>query len=346
MFAPGDVLYGKLRPYLDKAVLADRDGICSTDILVLRPFSGLRSDFLAELVHTHSFRHHAIQTTRGVNHPRTSWVSLSQFHFHLPPHDEQKAIVRALRAVQDAKEARRREAELERERKAALSAQLFTVGFDRRGANPQWAIQPLGELAEVSYGLTVNQKRRNSPDKVPYLAVANVTRGALRLDTVKQIGMAQGDEDRYRLIRGDVLIVEGNGNPNLLGSAAVWSDELPFALHQNHLIRARCRTELLRPTWLMRFLNSDCGRVQLMGRAKTSSGLHSVNSRVIASLSVPVPALNEQDAAMAVFDAIEAKEAALEKEATLLDELFRAMLEELMSGRLRATALMEEGVLA
>lgn len=37
LFKPGDVLYGKLRPYLDKCVLADGEGICSTDILVLRP---------------------------------------------------------------------------------------------------------------------------------------------------------------------------------------------------------------------------------------------------------------------------------------------------------------------
>src|SRR5262249_11093601 len=37
LFQPGDILYGKLRPYLDKVVEADTDGICSTDILVLRP---------------------------------------------------------------------------------------------------------------------------------------------------------------------------------------------------------------------------------------------------------------------------------------------------------------------
>jgi len=40
-FRKGDILYGKLRPYLDKAVLADREGICSTDILVFRPHKGV-----------------------------------------------------------------------------------------------------------------------------------------------------------------------------------------------------------------------------------------------------------------------------------------------------------------
>src|SRR3989338_8505442 len=36
-FQPRDILYGKLRPYLNKCVVADREGVCSTDILVLRP---------------------------------------------------------------------------------------------------------------------------------------------------------------------------------------------------------------------------------------------------------------------------------------------------------------------
>src|SRR5208283_2317265 len=102
-----------------------------------------------------------------------------------------------------------------------------------------WAVCQLGRLAEVAYGLTVNEDRRKSANTVPYLTLMNVTRGALRLDDVKQIGMLNGDSERYRLKRGDILLVEGNGNPSLLGSAAVWNDELPFALHQNHLIRAR-----------------------------------------------------------------------------------------------------------
>jgi len=44
-FFPGDVLYGKLRPYLDKAVLAEIEGICSTDILVLKANLVLQRDF-------------------------------------------------------------------------------------------------------------------------------------------------------------------------------------------------------------------------------------------------------------------------------------------------------------
>src|SRR4051812_46675046 len=59
-FQAGDVLYGKLRPYLDKAVLVDDSGVCSTELLVLRPKQGVDPRFLAALVHTPGFVEYAI----------------------------------------------------------------------------------------------------------------------------------------------------------------------------------------------------------------------------------------------------------------------------------------------
>src|SRR5687767_4393994 len=51
-FQKGDILYGKLRPYLDKAVLADRDGICSTDTLVFRPALDVCPAYILGLIHS------------------------------------------------------------------------------------------------------------------------------------------------------------------------------------------------------------------------------------------------------------------------------------------------------
>src|SRR5436853_368211 len=49
-FYPGDVLYGKLRPYLDKGALADFQGMCSTDILVLRAQKEAAAEFVVSLL--------------------------------------------------------------------------------------------------------------------------------------------------------------------------------------------------------------------------------------------------------------------------------------------------------
>lgn len=267
----------------------------------------------------------------------------------LPPLSEQRAIARTLRAVQDAIQARRRELELERERKAALMQHLFTKGTRGEptkqtdiGEMPEsWVQVPVRDIASVAYGLTVNQQRRSSPATMPYLTVANVTRGELRLDEVKQIGVVADDALRYRLQPGDVLLVEGNGNPKLLGSAAVWHGELPLALHQNHLIRARPHQERILPEWLMNYINSDAGRAQLLGQGKTSSGLNSINSQVVANLLVPVPSLDEQRDVIGVVRACGTRIQCLEREVGVLEELFRALLEELMTGRLSALPLVE-----
>ena len=119
-FQQGDVLYGKLRPYLDKAVLAEWDGICSTDILVIKTQSSLLPEFLAYLVHTSQFIDYAISTTTGVNHPRTSWKALQKFSIPLPPLAEQREIARMLQAV-DAKIA------AEERRRAALEELFKTL---------------------------------------------------------------------------------------------------------------------------------------------------------------------------------------------------------------------------
>lgn len=125
-FYPGDVLYGKLRPYLDKAVIAEFEGICSTDIIVIKAKpSRLTPEYLIWLVHTKAFLEHAKKTMKGVNHPRTSWNALKKFQLPLPPLEEQKQIAEILRTIDEAIEAKRQKKEkLERMKKAVMEKLL------------------------------------------------------------------------------------------------------------------------------------------------------------------------------------------------------------------------------
>ena len=99
-----DVLYGKLRSYLDKAVIAKMEGICSTDILVFTANPKTAPRFLVYLLHTEAFVNHAVATSTGISHPRTSWDSLGKFTLALPPLSEQRAIANVFQAI-DAKTA-------------------------------------------------------------------------------------------------------------------------------------------------------------------------------------------------------------------------------------------------
>ncbi|MCY3724255.1 MAG: restriction endonuclease subunit S [Candidatus Poribacteria bacterium] len=100
-FYPDDVLYGKLRAYLDKAFIAEMEGICSTDILVFTANPKTCPRFLVYLLHTEAFLNHAVATSTGISHPRTSWDSLGKFTLALPPRPEQRAIAAVFQAIDE-----------------------------------------------------------------------------------------------------------------------------------------------------------------------------------------------------------------------------------------------------
>ncbi|MYK23469.1 restriction endonuclease subunit S [Candidatus Poribacteria bacterium] len=125
-FYPDDVLYGKLRSYLDKAVIAEMEGICSTDILVFTANSKIVPRFLVYLLHTEAFVNHAVATSTGISHPRTSWDSLGKFTFALPSLSEQRAIAAVFQAIDEKTAALEQEVEHLDELFRAMLDELMT----------------------------------------------------------------------------------------------------------------------------------------------------------------------------------------------------------------------------
>ena len=101
IFKVGDVLFGKLRPNLKKYWHAEFEGICSTDILVLRPLEGILNKYLYYLVQSHPFLSFAMSDAAGTKMPRTSWKRLGGFEFLLPPFSEQERIAEILSSIDD-----------------------------------------------------------------------------------------------------------------------------------------------------------------------------------------------------------------------------------------------------
>ncbi len=92
-FNENDILYGKLRPYLNKVWLADFDGVCTTEILVLRSTELLIQKYLYFILQQDKFVQYTISMTEGTSLPRVGWDDISRFRIALPPIDEQKTIV-------------------------------------------------------------------------------------------------------------------------------------------------------------------------------------------------------------------------------------------------------------
>lgn len=146
---------------------------------------------------------------------------------------------------------------------------------------------PLASLAEVSYGLTVDPSGRAGTNRRPYLRVANVQAGYLDLTSVHEISVAPHLVERFSLKSGDVLVCEGN-SPHLVGRPALWNDEIPGCLHQNHVLRIRCGPDIS-PEYLLAYMNTPYVRAHFLARAKQTTNLATINSTDVKQLSIVVP---------------------------------------------------------
>ncbi|MGC1951347.1 MAG: hypothetical protein WA970_01935 [Gammaproteobacteria bacterium] len=96
VFREGDVLFGKLRPYLAKACHVPRDGVCSAELLVMRPAEILHPRFLLYSVLTPDFVGAVDASTFGAKMPRASWDFIGSLEIRLPPIETQSIIANYL----------------------------------------------------------------------------------------------------------------------------------------------------------------------------------------------------------------------------------------------------------
>jgi type I restriction enzyme S subunit len=120
-FEPGDVLYSKIRPYLRKAVLADRQGLCSADMYPLRPGPLLVPRFLLALVLSERFSQFATAVSMRSGFPKINREELAEYTTALPARGEQERIA----AVLDAHDARIRAEETYRDKLAQVKKGLM-----------------------------------------------------------------------------------------------------------------------------------------------------------------------------------------------------------------------------
>lgn len=218
-------------------------------------------------------------------------AEIASLHIPLPPIPEQRRIVDLLSRAENILRLRR---EAQTTAQAIIPA-LFLDMFGDPATNPKgWSVRPLGSLADVQGGLQVTRARETLPIERPYLRVANVYRDNLDLTEVKTIRMTEAEWLRTELRPGDLLIVEGHGNPQEVGRVAVWGGQIPDCTHQNHLIRARPDSASLLPSYACALLNSASGRQALVRSGKTTSGLSTISARNVKETPVMLPPLEAQ----------------------------------------------------
>ena len=201
----------------------------------------------------------------------------------------------------------------------------------------EWPWLRLGDIAEVSGGLTKNQKRNTLPRKMKYLRVGNVYADRLDLDEISEIGVSEDEWESNRLAQGDLLIVEGNGSVDQIGRVAIWDGSIDRIGHQNHLIRVRFLDGQL-ARFFLSFLMSPLGRDLIVRQASSTSGLHTLSISKVSALPVPVPTPIEQarllEAVAAPLSLVDHQMGEITTALAKITALRQSILKQAFSGRL------------
>jgi type I restriction enzyme S subunit len=348
-FKVGDILFGKLRPYLRKGAQADFDGVCSTDILAFRAKATCESDFLKFVIHSDEFVAHAKSTTSGVQHPRTSWPSLREFRLSLPPLPEQKKIALILSTVQRAIEAQERIIQTTTELKKALMHKLFTEGLRHEpqkqteiGPVPEsWEVVDLGDVINLFAGYAFKSDEGISESNTQLLRMGNLYQNTLDLNRspIFYPDSFAAVHKRFVLKEDDlVMSLTGTSGKEDYGfTVRIPKTDKTLLLNQR-VTRIDVTDHRLQKDFAHHFLLS---RKFLDHLYPTAKGMKQANlsTNAMKKLKVVLPGEVEQSEIATCFKSLDQKVVIAGRKVAALQDLFRTLLHELMTAKTRVHEL-------
>lgn len=356
IFKKGDVLFGKLRPYLEKFYEAEFNGKCTGEILAFRPFK-VNSRFLLYCFASRWFIEYCNALAYGAKMPRVSWpTQLAKFNIPLPPAKEQQLITDYLDAscaiIDKASNAKCSQLLTIDSLGKAFIQQAVTRGLlhnvkliDTGNAwmekIPQgWQLVSLKRLAKIQGGLTLGKQYTGTLVERPYLRVGNVQDGCLELSDVSKIEIPANEAAGVELQPGDVLMTEG-GDLDKLGRGYLWDGQIPGCLHQNHIFAVRCLPYKLKPSFLAYLTSAKYGRDYFEATGKKTTNLANTNTTKVGQFPIPLPPLPEQEKICAYLDRkifeINGIKTIIEKQISTLLAYRRSLIHECVTGQRRVS---------
>lgn len=347
-FTQGDVLFGKLRPYLRKYAVAPFDGICTTEILAIHPKDDLADrNFLFQLMQGDGVFSTVEALSYGTKMPRVSWSDLADIVVGVPPLPEQRHIAAILTAVDDKLDVIARQIEATQTLKQGLMQTLFSLGAGIRstsgawlpheqfkegpiGTVPQcWEFCTLGDLAveNITYGVV--QPGEAVVDGVPMVRGGDIKDGEIA-QNLRTISSEVSSQFKRTILEGGELLVSLVGYP---GETAV----VPTALKGANIARqaGMIRTgSLALSKYLHCYLASPAGKAELLG-GMIGSAQQVINLRSLRDVQVPMPPEAERDQIAAVCEATSAKLRTLSAKQRSYGLLKRGLMQKLLTGEWR-----------
>jgi type I restriction enzyme S subunit len=259
-----------------------------------------------------------------------------------PPLPEQRKIAAILSSVDEAIEGTQAVIDQLQVVKKAMMADLLTRGIPGRhkkfkqteiGEVPEeWEVKAIEDVGSVDAGKARDPQARGTLR--PYLRVANVFDGEIRIDDVNEMPFTDAEFDRFVLLSGDVLLNEGQ-SLELVGRCSLYRNELakPCAI-QNALLRFRSTGEVT-----AEFAEHYFRWCQYSGRfaevATQTTSIAHLGLKRFASMRMPVPTLDEQTEIVGVLAAIDQRLRAELADRHAIEDTKSALMSVLLTGEVR-----------
>lgn len=292
-FTAGTVLYSKLRPYLNKVVVADEDGYATTELVPLRcDPEKISSLYLAYFLRSADFLNFANTVVAGAKMPRMVMSEFWRYEVPTPPLDEQLRIVAILNKA-NALRTKRREALAQLDRLAqSIFVEMF--GVFKQDLH-RWPIEPLGAVAvDMKIGLVRSSEEFGDDTKfdTPYVRMNAIGRcGDFLPNLVQRTTVTPKELSDYQLQRGDILFNTRNSK-ELVGKTAIFREDGNY-VYNNNLMRIRFDQRLDAEYAAHCFLTPFIQQELDMRKSGTTS-VFAIYGRDLSTLPLPIPPVSLQ----------------------------------------------------
>lgn len=356
-FKEGQILYGRLRPYLNKHDITSFDGVCSTDILVFEATNLVANVLVDKFFNLPFFIEYVVSNSKGINLPRVSEETVLNTTFPLPPLSEQQRIVERIEELfaklDEAKERLQEVAESFAVRKAAILHKAFTGELTKQWrrengvSDESWEERLLGDVC------TVNPKKidaKNLDDNlevsfVPMAAVSDVL-GEIVNHEVKNLQDVRTGFTNFS--KGDVIFAKitpcmENGKSAIVGTLV---NDIGYGSTEFYVLR--CNEEL-NNKYLYHMVRNTTFRAEAKAVMTGAVGQQRVPKTFLQEYQLLLPTLPEQHEIVRLIDDLLARERtaqqAAEQALATIDLMKKSILARAFRGELGTNKASEASAL-
>jgi type I restriction enzyme, S subunit len=344
-FKKGDILFGKLRPYLKKIWLADFNGVCATEILPLFVKYNYNSKFCFYVIQQDKFIEYTNQSSFGTKMPRTSWNYMREFVLSIPPLKEQQKIASILSSVDEQIEITDSLIEKTKELKKGLMQRLLTKGIGHSkfkdteiGRIPvEWEVVQIKEIVKVGpqNGIYKNNKYYCG-NKFNIVALKDLYRNYkfINLDELQFIDLNDNEIKLYGLKQGDILInrvskaVDGVGRMRIVGQLK------NIICFESNMMRITLESSKANTEYIYYLSEGDMFRNEIMKVAKDSNQ-SSISQSDISNIKIALPSIEEQTQIAKILSSVDEQIDQYESKKEKLKELKKGLMQKLLTGKIR-----------